>query len=321
MFAFMSGTQTESYIAHSPRFHVRHPSNADDATITHAHCPNEPLSIPTEMTYSILRIRIATIFRELMDAAATQGLSLHEVPYESILAFDQRITAFTDSIPWFLRTPTPTTAYQCAQLDQQRPYLAWQRLMSQFGPSTSMSGVHRAYMTRGATDPRYAHSRTVCLRAARTVLDMEKSLHTTSASPLAMPAPSKIWALMYQVFFATMVLIMDYHLHKSEPGAEERMQEIMECCRRLDAAKGVSDVAARGLEGLQGAMRRWGLLKDEHVNPAASNEGNLGHEMPELGGSEFAETSWTDLLDFEVELEAPQWDALFQDLESHSSLL
>jgi hypothetical protein len=67
IFAFISGTQTETYVVHSNRMHVNLPSNADDAAITPTHCPDEPLSVPTEMTYFLFRCRLAVIFRELVN--------------------------------------------------------------------------------------------------------------------------------------------------------------------------------------------------------------------------------------------------------------
>ena len=319
----MSGTQTESYIPHTPRIHVQLPSNTDDASIIPSYCPNEPHSVPTEMTYFLLRCRVAIIFREFMDVASAQGLALDEVDYDTILAFDRKINAFVDEVPYFLKM-TPESRRRCVQLDQQRPYLVWQRLMAQFGPATGMSGFHRAYMARGAKDPKYAYSREVCLRSARTIMEIEKVVRTEMPPSLTMPDPNKIWALIYQIFFATMVLVMDYHLNKNEPSAGERIDEIMECCQRLEAAKGVSNVAARGLEELQAVMRRWGLLKDVGARSATvSSPAHLRttqQENPEMVEDESIASSWIDMWDFDVELDAPQWNALFQDLESHSNI-
>ncbi|KAF2686189.1 hypothetical protein K458DRAFT_363820 [Lentithecium fluviatile CBS 122367] len=353
IFAFISGTQTETYIVPSSRTHVSLPSNADDAAITTSHSPSEPDNVPTEMTYFLFRCRLSIIFREFMDTAAEKGLGIDEVPYDDVLVFDAKINTFIDSVPYFLKT-TPESRQRCVQLDQQRPYLIWQRLMAQFGASTRMSGLHRPYIALGARDPKFAYSRMVCLRSARTVLEFEKILRAEmAASPtLMMPDPSKIWAMMYQVFFATMVLVMDYHFNRDEPRAREREDEILECCRRLERASGVSSVARRGLEELKGVMRQWGLLAD-----GASNSRGAGAERQHTGGGdggggidggatwaatdsgqitgrepvqdqdvtpitvdEFATSSWMDSWDFNVDLDIPQWNALFQDLESRSGM-
>lgn len=337
IFAFISGTQIETYVVHSNRMHVNLPSNTDDAAITPTHCPDEPLSVPTEMTYFLFRCRLAIIFREFMDSAAEQGIAVDEMEYDTVLAFDRRINAFIDSVPYFLKT-TPESRQKCVQLDQQRPYLVWQRLMAQFGASTRMSGLHRAYMARGASDPKYAYSRMVCLRSARTVLEFERSMRDEMPHSMMAPDPSKIWAMMYQVFFATMVLVMDYHFNKDEPRAEERIEEIMECCRRLESAKEVSSVAARGLEELKLVMRKWGLLTDtgsrttrvdkrngtEHERSAIpwseASAGQMDHEMSSIAEGQMGEVSWMDSWDFDVELDIPQWNALFQDLESRSGM-
>jgi hypothetical protein len=267
-----------------------------------------------------------------MDSAAEQGIALDEMEYDAVLAFDRKINTFIDSVPYFLKT-TPESRQKCEQLDQQRPYLVWQRLMAQFGASTRMSGLHRAYMARGASDPKYAYSRMVCLRSARTVLEFERGMRNEMLQSMMAPDPSKIWAMMYQVFFATMVLVMDYHFNKDEPRAEERIEEIMECCRRLEAAKEVSSIAARGLEELKHVMRQWGLLMNkgprtvrgenpDHERSALSwsstSPGQSGLEMPSMEGYT-EEASWMDSWDFNVELDI-QWDALFHDLESRSGM-
>lgn len=321
--------------------HVYLPSNADDAAISPDHCPDEPLSVPTEMTYFLFRCRLSIIFHEFMDAAAEKGLGLDEVEYEQVLAFDRKINNFIDSVPYFLKT-NPESRQRCVELDQQRPYLIWQRLMAQFGASTRMSGLHRPYIARGARDPKYAYSRMVCLKSARTVLEFEKVMRTEMPQSMMMPDPSKIWAMMYQMFFATMVLVMDYHFNKDEPRSEERIEEIMDCCRRLEAAKEVSTIAARGLEELKHVMRKWGLLTDvssksttretrqdaggsamswSTTSPNQTESEHLHQqETPAVNGDEFATSSWMDSWDFNVELDIPQWNALFQDLESRSGM-
>jgi hypothetical protein len=172
------------------------------------------------------------------------------------------------------------------------------------------------------------------------VLEFEKiireEMHTNAG---VMLDPRKIWAMMYQVFFATVVLVMDYHYNKDEPRAEERKQEIMDCCRRLEAAKDVSSIAARGLEELKRVMRRWGLLADtdsrgdgyaeEHAVPlwtaASSKEIRLGGSsregnIPQMAGEEVVTASWMDAWDFNVELDDTQWAAVFLDLETGSGM-
>jgi hypothetical protein len=324
IFAFVSGTQVESYIHYNPRIQVDLPSNADDASITSSYCPNEPYSVPTEMAAFLLRCRVSILFREFMDEASAQGLALNEVQYDAILAFDRKINAFIEEVPYFLRMDLESRQ-RCMQLDQQRPYLIWQRVMAQFGPTTRMSSLHRAYMVRGAKDPKYVHSRTECLRSARRVLEIERFVRTEAPpSPLILD-PSKMWSFMYQVFFATMVLVMDYHSNKNEPDADMRIEEIMDCFRRLEAAKGVSVVARRGLEELQTVMMRWGLLKDAgakgaDVSPNDIYSSTINRETDETAGAEFSTSSWMDLWDFDAELDIPQWSELFQDLESHSGM-
>ncbi|TPX24175.1 hypothetical protein DIZ76_013518 [Coccidioides immitis] len=144
---------------------------------------------------------------------------------------------------------------------------------------------------------------------------------------------------MYQVFLATVVLVMDYNFNKDEPYAEARIQEITECCHTLEAAKEVSGIVARGLEELKNIMKKWGLLTDvepsgdsnngekrEAAAPMQENNPLLpapGQEAMQIQATQMERTfppSWMESWDFNVDLDYPQWDALFHDLESRSGI-
>ncbi|PGH20805.1 hypothetical protein AJ80_03432 [Polytolypa hystricis UAMH7299] len=333
--AFIAGYPIGTYVVHPHQMHVNLPSNADDDAITRDHCPNEPLTTPTDMTYFIFRCQLSTIFREFIDHANTSGVEIDEMDYEHILTFERRINEFTDTVPYFLRSDAESRR-RCKELDKQRPYLFWQRYMAQFGAGARMSRLHRQYLARGARDPRYAYSRMVCLSSSRAVLEAEKQMRADVTDD--MPNPSRIWLVMYQVFLATVVLVMDFIFNKDEPYAEARIAEITECCRRLEEAKDVSPLAERGLEELKGVMRKWGLLNDMGTRTNHSERREVEQptdtSVPELlptqhqdapmsetaGGSELP-SSWIDAWDFNVELDFPQWEAIFRDLERKSGVL
>ncbi|KAF3482538.1 C6 zinc finger domain-containing protein [Arthroderma uncinatum] len=337
IFAFISGYQTGTYMVHPHQMHVNLPSNADDNEITPSSCPDRPLTEPSEVTYFIFRCKLAVLFLEFLETVNRNGVELDEIDYDQVLAFDKKIGDFLKTLPYFLREENEGNDRYAEweksrrELDRERPYLKLQRVMAQFGACTRISRLHRPYLVLGARDPRYAYSRMVCLRSARVVLEVERGMRET-ISP-ASPDPSKVWAIAYQVFLATIILAMDFHLNRHEPRAEERTQEILECCRTLEeAASRGSIIAARGLKKLKEVMAKWGplagtdsisnngagkepVLAPTESTPAKSRgylqDANTLHGME--GGN--AGGSWADSWNFNAVWDYSQWDGVFQDLD------
>ncbi|EAS31371.3 uncharacterized protein CIMG_06850 [Coccidioides immitis RS] len=283
--------------------HVNLPSNCDDEAISCGSCSDKPLSEPTEMSYFLFRCRLSVIFRELIDEVTAQGIGIDEIDYDQVLNFDRKLNTFIDTVPYFLKSDSENRQ-RCRELDKERPYLIWQRLMAQFGASTRISRLHRPYLARGA----------------RTILDFERTIRNEATSLSARTHPGE-YGLSY------------------EPYAEARIQEITECCHTLEAAKEVSGIVARGLEELKNIMKKWGLLTDvepsgdsnngekrEAAAPMQENNPLLpapGQEAMQIQATQMERTfppSWMESWDFNVDLDYPQWDALFHDLESRSVL-
>lgn len=310
--------------------HVDLPSNADDAAITREHCPQLPPTDITEMTYFISRCRLSVTWREFVDVANASGVEMDEVDYDQVLVVDKKMNEFIDTMTgMFDAEPGDHERYKL--LERQRPYVVWQQYMGHLSVHARLARIHRPYLARGAHDPRYAYSRMVCLRSARKVLEFERQMRAEMTPSLQ---SHKFWVAMYQVFLATVVLLMDFNFNKSEPHTKERMDEIMECCRTLEAAAGVSNIAARGLEELKDTMRKWGLLTD--VAPkACHNEERQGTAEPPPSVSQVVESdsvypqaqaemtqgddfsnSWINSWDFGLDLDHSQWNGLFYDLHN-----
>ncbi|EFR00541.1 C6 zinc finger domain-containing protein [Nannizzia gypsea CBS 118893] len=343
VYAFISGPQTGIYIVQPHQMHVDLPSNADDHEITPSSCPNKPLTEPTEVTYLILRCKASKMFVEFMETANKKGVGIHELEYDQILAFDKKINEFFAALPYFFQVETEGNEHfaelekKRKALDKERPYIKWQRVMAQFGASTRISRLHRPYLALGARDPRYAYSRMACIRAARAVLEIDRRMRN-SVGPSA-PNPSKVWAIAYQLFLATTVLAMDYHFNRNEPSAGERAEEILECCRALDAAAQSSVVAARGLKKLKEVAAKWGLLSNFELNSIIGQDGKEAIPPPKESahiqytgysqdgsGLQNAETGslgamWGSVWDLNINIDYSQWDGIFQDIESKHGML
>lgn len=256
--SFMSGSQCGTYMIQPQQMNCDWPTNVDDERITADGNYAQPLTTLTEMTYFILRIRFSVIFRSIVDAAWEAGSDLDDLPYDIVLECDKRLNSLLAELESSFRdisknkSRDPTFA---ASTERKFSLLSRQRDMGLFGIHTRISRLHRAYLIRGAQDPRYAYSRMVCLRSARTVIEIGKQM-TESQKTIPHLVSIKIWTLNHHIFVSTVVLVMDYCFNRDEPRAKERKDEILECFRLLGEGKDENTIATRGLRMLREMLKR-----------------------------------------------------------------
>ncbi|KAG4435384.1 hypothetical protein IFR05_009127 [Cadophora sp. M221] len=263
LLSFMSGAQCGTYMIHPKQMNVDYPSNVDDDRIiplgpeSYAQLP----SVPTEMTYLLFRLRFSAVFREMVDAAWETGSNMDDLPYKIVLELDKKLNAIaadfdniyssvTKNVP---NPPRPGSPGAGGKLPNgKRIRLLRQRNMAQFGIHTRFARLHRPYLVRGAQDPRYSYSRMVCLRSARTVIELGKTM-TQSNKEMSY---IKMWFVNHHLFVSAVILVMDYCFNREEPRAKERREEILECFRLLEGSRDESSstIASRGLAKLKGML-------------------------------------------------------------------
>ncbi|CZR64385.1 uncharacterized protein PAC_14283 [Phialocephala subalpina] len=259
LLSFMSGAQCGTYMIHPSQMNVDLPSNVDDTGITARGDYAQPLEFATDMTYFIFRVKFSTVFRELVDQAWEAGSDMDELPFELVLDFDKKLNALLadfDKKFDIVKHNSPIYPPNDDKIGQKLARVGKQRSMARnmahFGIHTRLSRLHRPYLVRGAQDPRYAYSRMVCLRSARTVIEIGKKM-TTQIQDLA---SIKIWSVNHHVFVSTVILVMDYCYNKDEPRAKERKEEIVECFRILESSRDDSTIATRGLQKLRDMLQK-----------------------------------------------------------------
>lgn len=158
----------------------------------------------------------------------------------------------------------------------------------------------------------------------------------------------KIWSVNHHVFVSLTILVMDYCFNREEPRAKERKEEILECFRLLEAGEKQreSTIATRGLQKLKDILRHGAKQPKspdadvpKNVSPPRSYmssealsfpgmNANLAFNSNALSGNSLGQTSlapeyqWTDFdfssldnVNFDVDLDAGQFDVLFQNIE------
>ncbi|KUJ10776.1 uncharacterized protein LY89DRAFT_739766 [Mollisia scopiformis] len=344
LLSFMSGAQCGTYMIHPKQMNVDHPSNVDDTEINARGDYARPMEFATDMTYFIFRVKFATVFGEMVDAAWEAGSDMDELPFELVLEFDKKLNTLLADFDRKFEvvkhnyppgTNDSSAGQKLARLSKQRTMA---RNMAHFGIHTRISRLHRPYLVRGAQDPRYAYSRMVCLRSARTVIELGKKM-TTQVQDLA---SIKIWSVNHHVFVSTVILVMDYCFNRDEPRAKERKEEILECFRILESSREDSTIATRGLQKLRIMLRekasgdassgdestgsKASFSKQQRDSPTSFAPPNQFQQAPStmyqstpVSGSEMNQlpSQWQwDLGSLDFDVDYSQFEALFQNIDN-----
>ncbi|OGE54687.1 hypothetical protein PENARI_c005G05706 [Penicillium arizonense] len=350
LLGFLSGPQEWTYTVQPEQMKVREPLNVDDKDIEHTET-GLPLSSPTDMSYSLCRMRLAVVCRHIVDETAENHLNGQEVPYETILELDRELHKACAEIPGFFRFDR-TSRRQYAALYRERPTLAWQRSIVQQGYHSRLCRLHRHYFVRGAKDPRYSYSHVVSLRSARKVLEVKRMMD--KQEPVFTPHSSMIWAVMHHVFMAAVILLIDVCFNWDDILEEKRKQEVLDACRMLSRAQQSSPIAREGINAMMDILRKYckqekrPISRGSQADPPASSIQNvaaasvpqadfaattsLGPKMvsfsPQTSDSQPTllseplsdplplEDIWTEILDGSAyaELDTPDWTDLLTEL-------
>lgn len=325
---------------------VRRPWNIEDEDIENSDT-EMPLSKPTCMSYTLHRLRLAEVCREIVDSTTTEHLQGLEIPYEKILSLDRKLHNAYSEIPAFFRFDQ-SSQRAFAALYRERPAIAWQRAFIQQGYHSRLCRLHRQYFILGAKDPRYSYSHVISLQSARKVLEVKRVMD--EEEPLFAPHSSLFWAVMHHVFMAAAILLIDVCFNWDDILAEKRKEEVLGACRMLSRAQQSSHVAREGINAMMGILRKhWkqerkphesqaeplasgvdSSASEDHPCPAVHNNNSLKDVqsenqvqglpstypvVPEFGQIPL-ENLWSEMLDSSghIGLETPDWMDLFTEL-------
>lgn len=318
---------------------VRQPLNIEDEDIDLSDT-GLPSSVPTTMSYTLCRIRLAEISRQMADETAAQLFQGQELPYDTIIALDGKLRRGLNEMPGFYHFGL-AAQQKFATLYHERPVFASQRSMLQLGYHFRFCRLHRRHFVRGAKDPRYSYSHVVCLQSARTVLEIKRIMD--EESPVMTPSSSLIWAVMHHVFVAAVILLIDVCYNWEDVLANKRKEEVIAACRMLTNAHRSSAVARRAVDAMMDVLRKhWihvrGLkcpqaqAQAQSAKPAGAVQQFFGIDTPDSmwnvsqgQGQEAAqlpqldmplEDLWKEMLDGSAQagLDTPNWTDLLNDL-------
>lgn len=337
------------------------PTNVDDEMIGLNGDYAQPPDVPTGMTFCLERIKMAKVFCEMIDTSWNTECDMDNMPYDIILEFDQKMNScLLDLSKNFsaclanndLRDGAENRSKDLDGNKSRKILLLTQRNMGFIGLHARISRLHRPYLIRGARDPRYAYSRMVCLRSARTVIELGvEMLQTRDAIAL------KTWCITHHIFVSTILLIMDFCFNRDEPRAKERKDEILDCLSVLESRRDETTIANRGLQSLRNLLRASSSprAQSEMAYPRAlelikvaaeskrqsSSREDFGNSLPSTiqepdtfdsnskdktmdtqTGNFVPELEFPSFqhVNFDVELDASQFESLFQKWDPNSEV-
>ncbi|KAL4751795.1 hypothetical protein BDW72DRAFT_212561, partial [Aspergillus terricola var. indicus] len=254
LLSYVPGPNEGTYTLHPRQMDIAHPSNVEDSNIpggttqVSEESYSLPLSSPTSMTYTLCRIRVATLAREVVDCLppsffASPGAECCDEMYSKIIALDQKYQQFLESLPPFFQlTIQDYMSYQA--LLAEKPYLEWQRYLINFVVHTQLARLHRPFLIRGSMQHKFAHSRKQCISSAKTVIEIRNhamSNHSVGAFTF----------VLQHFLMAAIILAMDvcFNPEKNQVPVPQRKQYVLQACRALEAELNAKTIPANGAAG------------------------------------------------------------------------
>lgn len=236
---------------------TKKPLNINDDQVFDGMTRDEkPMSHPTVMSYSLHRIRLAEVARNMIDRSPLSMTGEESDERQRIIDTDIEIQALINDIPTFFAM-TKSELVQSYQLSfAQAENILHQRSMIHLFVYAQRCRLHLPYFTLGFTDPAHLASRKICVECARLIIQSEISLQTCGRTSAAR---CKLAGLVIGVFMACIVLLMEWSVTKL-PRSENHEDTILvtNAFHVLEVAKKGSDVARKFVDTLTKILRKRG---------------------------------------------------------------
>lgn len=322
LLALSGGPQEGTYLIHPNHMRVRHPRHIDDVDLDNDASCDPPLSYPTGMTYSLLRIRLAEICRTVVDTLPPSFSDWGCMDYGTIISLDKKFEGFVRDLPLSFRIDEARHSH--THVDFQYPQMGFQRYILASTVHSRRCKLNQPFLTRVLSDRRYEYSRHVCLQSARSVIRINHQMQNDAACSVS--PPNRLATFIHTFFLATAVLVMDLCINTPLVTDDQR-QQVAEACRMLKTAEESSPVASHFLKSLTDVLHKYRVqLSHPSTVPSANtaytpefastNAGDPeGNEVPMPQEPLEIDGLWRDFIDLDNH-NPTSWDNLFSDLDA-----
>ncbi|KIY02593.1 uncharacterized protein Z520_01058 [Fonsecaea multimorphosa CBS 102226] len=257
LLSLSGGPQEGTYLIQPRHMRVNMPRNVDDEDLHQDSPPiDKPLSEPTIMSYYIQRIKLADICRSVVDVMPLSSLELGTVDYQDVIRLDRKFESFLQELPSFFKVDEYNLRASEPVL-RRYPQIQIQRFALGMIGHTRRCKLHQPFLIRRAVQRHYDYSREISLKSARSVIRMKAVLEPNESGNLTARV-AKHTGVVYHIFLATIVLVMDLCFNKAAEGEDDaaRKAEVVEACKMLEEAKSQSRMAQEFLGSLMDVLRK-----------------------------------------------------------------
>jgi len=233
---------------------TKKPLNLDDEDLNDgAVAIEKSMSVPTCMSYSLQRLRIAELCRRFVDCEPLVMAATTSENYDNVLDFDTAIQTFINDLPAFFSMSFAEIT-RLFQLDHAKATrLATHGHIIHGMIYSIRCKLHVPYLMRGYADQTYSPSRQICIKTARLIIQNEVDHERTGLLTVNRYQSS---GFVLGVFVASVVLLVELCVDKTTSRQSEYRQEIIDAFRLLEMARGQSRNAARFLESLLSVLHK-----------------------------------------------------------------
>ncbi|PWY63610.1 hypothetical protein BO83DRAFT_411800 [Aspergillus eucalypticola CBS 122712] len=299
---------------------VSKPRNVDDENLM-AGSPiiDRPMEQPTEISYSLQRIKLAEICREVVDSSSMTTFNDGDMESRRLLEVDKRIVTFIKQLPQFFRLDGDALDGLIAKYPNIAPGIMIQRYIINSLVHSQRCRLHLPYLARGLVDPTYAPSREACLEAARCVIQAERMLASEDI-PFVLTR-LKFSGILQCVGIAITALFLDMCLSQEPVPRQARRAEVVDACSILKDATKDSPVAIRLLESFQRVVRKHDMSVSEVIseslcadNSSSSLTDIIANEQDNIPALPHLDEIW-QITQTDANIQTFDWEALFLELD------
>ncbi|KAI9813740.1 MAG: hypothetical protein M1826_002385 [Phylliscum demangeonii] len=232
--------------------------------------PSRPSTEPTPLSYMLTKAQLAFIFGDITE----QVSSLCASSYDDVIALDERLRDAHAAIPPHLRLKT----MEQSRMDPAN--LIMQRFNLELLYLKSLCLLHKKFLLRARSHPRYEHSRQACMDASLALMRHQTTLHRETLPQGRLHSVKWFVTSLtsHDFLIAAMIVCLDlYHRSEVEPSphelpwALERRVEMMQALEKSNAI--FAELRDQSMEAWKGNLNltiMLGTLKQKCPRAAAS---------------------------------------------------
>lgn len=271
--AARSGGMFEGIYSCQPRQMITNkPLNVNDEKVLDGMARDGiPLALPTTMSYTMQRIRLAEVLRGIVDRGPLAMAQNSGLSHDAVLNIDTELQALINEVPTFFSASELMLVDNYGLSRTEAQVIGFQGKVLYFLLHSQRCKLHIPYLARVSEDPAYYISREICIKSARFVIESEL-WHQTSG--LETELRFKFSDLLTGAFSACLVLLMDLSINPPSSQFDQQREGVNKSFQLIETVKNESSSTTKLVDSLVHILRKYNasplspVLECEEGQPA-----------------------------------------------------